>query len=110
MPVSAPPRLFGEIMSKNKLTNSQKRNVARRVEKLHQKQEILPGEIQGDLGPVARGTVISRFGKAALVEDNDSRSSFKEATLESMSLSSKRKLSNSSVTSRLKPDSSSCCE
>ncbi len=77
MPVSAPPRLFGEIMSKNKLTNSQKRNVARRVEKLHQKQEILPGELQGDLGPVARGTVISRFGKAALVEDNDSRSSFK---------------------------------
>ena len=77
MPVSAPPRLFGEIMSKNKLTNSQKRNVARRVEKLHQKQESLPEELPGNLGAVTGGTVISRFGKTALVEDNDSRISFK---------------------------------
>ena len=64
-------------MSKNKLTMNQKRNVARRVARLCRDQENDIPEIQGDLGPVAEGTVVSRYGKAALVEDGTSRNLFR---------------------------------
>ncbi|WP_019001023.1 small ribosomal subunit biogenesis GTPase RsgA [Succinimonas amylolytica] len=64
-------------MSKNKLTMSQKRNVARRVAKLCCNQDNDIPEIQGELGAVAEGTVVSRYGKTALVENNDSRILFR---------------------------------